>query len=74
MKAPIRMLTITAMNLVTENESEQISFLGDEERKRREKFERIEKTVDSIRGRFGKEAISYGVNTVNDIGTGDHKD
>jgi DNA polymerase-4 len=74
LKAPIRMLTITAMNLVAENEAEQISFLGDVEGKRREKLERIEKTVDTIRNRFGKKAISFGAEAESDIGVSEHND
>lgn len=74
MKAPIRMLTITGMNLVAENESEQISFFGEEEDKKREKIEKIEKTVDSIRSRYGKGSISFGSNTNSDIGISDTKD
>jgi hypothetical protein len=68
------MLTITAMNLVAENEAEQISFLGDVEGKRREKLERIEKTVDTIRNRFGKKAISFGAEAESDIGVSEHND
>ena len=70
LNAPIRMLTVTAMNLVPEGASEQLSFFGEEDRGRRAKIEKIEHAVDSIRGRFGKSAISMGLNKRTDIGIG----
>jgi DNA polymerase IV len=73
MKAPIRMLTITGLNLVSENDTEQLSFLGEEVDGRREKIERIEHAVDSIRGKYGRSSIAYGSNINNDIGIGDSK-
>lgn len=58
MKNPIRMLTITGTNLVSENVPVQISFLNSDESRRREKLEKIEQAVDNIRGRYGQDVIS----------------
>lgn len=58
-KNPIRMLTITAVNLCDEAISEQLSlFTADTEQ--RDKSEKIERTVDAIRGKFGGHIIHYG--------------
>lgn len=74
LKAPIRMLTITGMNLVDENATEQISFFGEEADVKRQKIEKIEHAVDSIRSRFGRDSISFGANKNSDIGIGISKD
>ncbi len=64
---PIRMLTITAINLCDENESEQLS-LFDTDMKTREKGEKVERTIDHIRAKFGDSAITFGRVLNNDIG------
>lgn len=67
MKDPIRMLTITGINLQDKDESEQLSFFnGGEEG--REKAENLERTMDLIRSRYGGSAITYGGVLNNDIG------
>ncbi len=66
---PIRALTITASNLVTaESDVEQLSLFGDEHDTTRIKQEKLETTIDRIRGKFGKHAVSMGVVLRNDIG------
>lgn len=62
MQAPIRMLTITGSSLVSEARSEQLSFFDTEANEKREKLEKIELAVDSIRSRYGKNVISLGTN------------
>lgn len=58
---PIRAITVTAMNLVRMDEGgEQIGWFCEEEVFRREKHTRLEGTLDEIRGRYGKSAISSG--------------
>ena len=57
--APVRMLTITAINLCDENESQQLS-LFDDENVSTEKEEKIERTLDDIREKFGGGAITFG--------------
>lgn len=64
---PVRLLTVTAINLVDEDESQQLSIfsIGDD---RREKAESIERTMDDIRRKFGDSSIGFGQVIGNDIG------
>ncbi len=64
---PIRLITITAINLSDENASEQISFF-DLHTEEKEKKESMEKTMDEIRKKFGDSAITYGQVLDNDLG------
>lgn len=82
MEKPIRLLSLTAANLTDSESGGQFTFF-DEPPVRSEKLEKLEKTVDQIRGMFGKEAVSYGSVLKTDIvskhGTahvpfGQHKD
>ena len=72
--SPIRMITITAQNLASADQvAEQISlFDTSAQDKKTKKVERLEKTVDEIRGRFGKHSIQPGVIIKNDLGISDH--
>ena len=67
--SPIRQLTVTAMNLLHEGEAaEQMDlFASPETERRREKREKLESAIDSIRGKFGGEAISFGAVQGSDI-------
>lgn len=65
---PIRMLTVTAMNLVGDDGGEQIGFFDAERDRRRERAERLETAVDGIRGRFGSGAVFRGAILGNDLG------
>lgn len=71
MGAPIRMLTVTASNLVDESEiHEQISLFGaDNEQKKKQ--ERLETAMDKIRNKYGKNAVLSGGTLGNDLGIGD---
>ena len=51
----IRALTVTAINLESENANEQISMLFDYEE--REKKEKLNKVLDTIKNEYGKDAI-----------------
>ena len=64
-EAPIRLLTVTASTLSSEDEEEtaQLSFLTDI-KPDDPRQARIEQAVDGVRRRFGKKAISPGVNKV----------
>ena len=58
-KAPVRALTVTAQNLVEEGDAgEQLDLFAANAAPRRDKLEKLEKAMDGIRGRFGREAIS----------------
>lgn len=64
---PIRLLTITGINLVNENESEQLSlFTKDIEY--RDKSANLDKTIDKIRNKFGGNSITFGGILKNDLG------
>ncbi|BDF57682.1 DNA polymerase IV 1 [Christensenellaceae bacterium] len=67
---PIRMLAITGQKLVLkEAAQEQLSFLTPEKHlEARGKRESLEKAVDSIRERFGRNSISPGRVIKNDLG------
>ena len=64
---PIRLLTVTAINLTDETESEQLSFFSKSDAER-EKDISIETAMDDIRKKFGSDAISYGKIIGNDLG------
>ena len=66
-KDPIRMLTITGIGLCDELESEQLSIF-DLDQKNRGKTETIERTLDTIRRKYGGSAITFGGILKNDIG------
>ncbi len=55
---PIRMLTVTAQNLVTAQEAgEQLDLFGEQEPQHREKQERLERAMDQIRDKYGSDSI-----------------
>ena len=64
---PIRMLTITAINLCDETQGEQLSLFGSDTRSR-EQGEKVERTMDDIRAKFGEKAITFGRILNNDLG------
>lgn len=66
-EAEIRLLTVTAINLVDEKESRQLSIFDNIE-KSIEKSESLERTMDAIRNKFGDESIDFANIIGNDIG------
>ncbi len=62
---PIRMLTVTGGGIVPENVAEQISFFDEEKDPKREN---LEKTLDAIRDKYGKDAVQNANIIKNDIG------
>ena len=61
MDAPIRMLTVTGLHLVSEWAApEQLDLFRPTDAQRRDKLERLERTMDSIRGKYGRDAIQLG--------------
>lgn len=57
--APVRALTITAQNLLPADQAgEQLSLLVPDAIPWRQKIERLERTMDGIRNKYGKSAIS----------------
>jgi DNA polymerase-4 len=70
---PVRMLTVTALNLTPEWQTvEQLDLFAPETPKRRDKLERLEKTMDTIRRKYGKSAIQLGSLSAADL-TGEKK-
>ena len=67
-RAPIRMLTITALQLTTEDTGEQLSLFEPDPTPRRERQERLEAAMDRIRGKYGHAAIQSCAVWKNDIG------
>ena len=55
----VRAITVRAIDLVPYNEPDQISMFVDHARL--ERRERLEDTVEGLRRRFGKHAITYGI-------------
>ena len=58
--APVRMLTVTGTNLTTQDVGEQLSFLSEYDEERHEKLERLGSALDSDRGKYGQNAVSFG--------------
>ena len=56
---PIRMLTVTAINLC-DKQAEQLTLFDEDRHKKHQKRRELEKTVDEIREKYGKSALSYG--------------
>jgi len=57
MKNPVRMLTVTGLNLINENEiTEQISLFDDTSEKRH-KDDKLAKTLDKLSQRFGRDVF-----------------
>ncbi len=65
MKNPIRMLTVTGGGIVSENAAEQISFFDEEKNPKREN---LEKTLDAIRDKYGKDSVKNANVINNDLG------
>lgn len=67
LKAPVRMLTITGINLCDEDTEEQLSLFGTDTASR-EKNESLERAMDSIRARYGKSSITFGKFKTDELG------
>jgi len=65
--APVRMLTITGINLTIGEESDQLSFF-ESDSETRERSKKLENAMDAIRAKYGDDAISFGSLINNDIG------
>ena len=59
--APIRALTVTAHNLIPEGEAtEQLGLFDCAAPQRRDKTEKLERTMDAIRAKYGSSALTTG--------------
>ena len=66
-KVPIRMLTITGINLTDDLSQEQLTMFGDDIKKK-ERNEKVELTMDKVREKFGSGAIGFASVVNNDLG------
>ena len=57
---PIRLLSVSAINLVDENVEEQLSMLTGFSQEERQEHEKFERTLDEIRNKFGTNSIEFG--------------
>lgn len=64
---PVRLLSVTGINLCDEDTGVQLFMFGNTQREN-EKNKSLDKTVDKIRCKFGKSAITFGSIIENDIG------
>lgn len=64
---PIRLMTITAINLQDEDAPEQMDLFSDLGADR-EKEEKLDKTIDDIRKKFGDRSVAFGRVLGSDIG------
>lgn len=70
-RQPIRMLTVTGLQLVDAHEAaEQLSFFGTPP-ERRARMQRLETAIDTVRGKYGHTALRSGAVLYNDIGVED---
>lgn len=68
MKSPIRLLTITGTNLIPqEDAAEQINLFEKDSHEKRVRTGKLESAMDQIRGKFGRNAISFGSTVNKDI-------
>ena len=66
LNSPIRMLTVTGGGIVCENGECQLSFF--EEALQNPKREKLEKALDSIRDKYGKDSVKSANIINNDLG------
>ena len=58
---PIRMLTVTAIHLTPDQQTyEQVDLFGENSHAQSQRQEKLEQTMDAIRGRFGSGVIQFG--------------
>ncbi len=73
MGTPIRLITITGISLTDEDDDIQLSFIGRDE-EMRSSSEKLGRTMDTIRAKFGSGAITFGSIINNDIGIDLHEE
>lgn len=64
---PVRLISITAAQLQEENHVQQMTFWEETEGKKQERMEKLERAMDTIRGRYGKGSIGFGSNVGNEL-------
>lgn len=64
---PVRLISVTAAQLQEENQAQQLTFWEDTEGKKREQLEKLERTMDIIRRRYGTDSVRFGSNVANEL-------
>lgn len=64
---PVRLISVTAAQLQEENHVQQMTFWEETEGKKQERMEKLERAMDTIRGRYGKGSIGFGSNVGNEL-------
>ena len=68
LSAPIRLITVTGTGLISEEDSvEQMSLFDGPDDEKREKNEKLERAMDTIRSKYGSGSIVYGAIIGKDI-------
>jgi len=67
LSSPIRMLTVTALSITQEPQAVQQSFFDDAP-KADSRREQLEKSLDAIRGKYGRAAVTAGSMVKNELG------
>ena len=57
---PVRLISVTAAQLREETETQQLTFWEETEGKKRTQREKLERAMDTIRVRYGKDSVCYG--------------
>lgn len=65
LKLPVRMLSVTGLNLVEAGQARQLTLFDDENQ--HEKQEQLEKTIDALRNKYGSGSIQAGNMLCNDF-------
>ncbi len=63
----VRLIAVTAAQLQEETQIQQLTFWEDTEGKQREKREKLERTIDSLRNRYGKQIVQFGSSVGNEL-------
>lgn len=64
---PIRLISVTAAQLQAENQAQQLTFWENTEGEKRKKLEHLERAMDGIRERYGKDSVKFAGAATNDV-------
>lgn len=71
LEKPIRMLTVTALNLTGRDEGFQTDLFAPAAVEQNERQGRLERAMDAVRARYGKDALRFGDVLQTDLGIGE---
>lgn len=64
---PIRLISVTAAQLQSEEQAQQLTFWENTEGEKRKKLEHLERAMDGIRERYGKDSVKFAGAATNDV-------